>query len=216
MERYEPSTPMTATLPHHFYYQSDHLNPEYSYAYCEPAAILKQSLPPPPTKLPASASSNTLSKLSSTTSLRALLTKSFRKSSNAKIGENGERHTYTTRYGTKENIYEDVTNGTRGKGAVPTASMHSVHSMDSINKPNYKDELRLVHSHHERIIGELNLSVEELLMPSQAETDEYELRKQEELDRQNFLLSSPTTSQPLGGNGTMVSESIKISGNGRY
>jgi hypothetical protein len=200
MERYDPNICSgigisSQTLPHHSHYchGSDSSNPEYAYAYahCEPQNsrlfephMLKQhqfihSISPAvhSQKLPASLSSNALSKPQSTNSLRALLTKSFRKSSiggsrdvAGPIGSGkNERHTFTTRYGTKENIYEDVGVGGTKSGMSQTTSAHQ--SNDSINKLNIEEEFRIVRSHHERIMGELNLSVEALLMPTQDETE---------------------------------------------
>lgn len=68
------------------------------------------------------------------------------------------RHMYTTRYGTQENIYEEITDEER---------MHLIsgHSMLSLNQNTLEEEFRQVQNRHRRILGELNLSVEALLMP---------------------------------------------------
>lgn len=68
------------------------------------------------------------------------------------------KHMYTTRYGTQENIYEEITDEER---------MHLIsgHSMLSLNQNTLEEEFRQVQSRHRRILGELNLSVEALLMP---------------------------------------------------
>uniref|UniRef100_A0A8D8GAD4 (northern house mosquito) hypothetical protein n=1 Tax=Culex pipiens TaxID=7175 RepID=A0A8D8GAD4_CULPI len=237
MERYEPAPISAATLPSsylHHQHQHQHsqhsqqstgssstdssLNPEYSYAYCEPMVLKAQQQEqcgPPPTsaaipaihkqQLPSSASSNALSKLPSTNSLRALLSKSFRKSSVSSVaaaaasaqggcangpGPSGsvpgtEKHTFTTRYGTKENIYEDVgagsSLGVAGAGAVAAkpGTSTSMQSFESVGKFNFQDELRLVQSQHDRILGELNLSVETLIMPSKDEQDAIDERLHE-------------------------------------
>ncbi|XP_055534157.1 GATA zinc finger domain-containing protein 10 [Wyeomyia smithii] len=257
-------------LHHHQSSSDSSCNPEYSYAYCEPMVLKQQSLqstpqlqqqqqqqqPSPPTqqqsgqlhpsnipqihKISSSVSSNALSKLPSTNSLRALLSKSFRKgsvssnlagTSSSGLGAAGnplqEKHTFTTRYGTKENIYEDVGAGSNlgaMAAAKPGTSMNSssMQSFESINKFNLHDELRHVQSQHDRIIGELNLSVETLIMPSKDEQDAIEERLNEihcaqfhdEMSQDDCIAAgssntaamihlqerlSPTTSQPNSG-----------------
>ncbi|XP_055591678.1 probable serine/threonine-protein kinase yakA [Uranotaenia lowii] len=272
MERYEPAPSMAnnaATLPssylHHHQHHHQHqnsasstdssLNPEYSYAYCEPIVLKQQQQGAPgqqlhPSQIPqihklsSSVSSNALSKLPSTNSLRALLSKSFRKSSlsaaNSASGGRGanseavtapstEKHTFTTRYGTKENIYEDVGAGSSlgtlmgaaKAGASNNMNSSSMQSFESINKFNIHDELRHVQSQHDRIIGELNLSVETLIMPTKDEQDAIEERLNEihcaqyhdEMSQDDCIAAgssntamiqmqerlSPTTSQPNSG-----------------
>lgn len=256
MERYEPAPISAATLPssylhHHQSSNDSSVNPEYSYAYCEPMMLKQQSLQqsqqagsqllpsniPQIHKISSSVSSNALSKLPSTNSLRALLSKSFRKSSissNAAGTSSGgpgavgnaatqEKHTFTTRYGTKENIYEDVGAGSNVGGAKAGANVNSpsTQSFESISKFNIHDELRHVQSQHDRILGELNLSVETLIMPSKDEQDAIEERLNEiqcaqyhdELSQDDCIAAgssnsamihmqerlSPTTSQPNNG-----------------
>ncbi|XP_055616141.1 probable serine/threonine-protein kinase DDB_G0282963 [Toxorhynchites rutilus septentrionalis] len=270
MERYDPGPISAATLPssylqqHHQSSTDSSLNPEYSYAYCEPMILKQQSLqqqqqqlPQPggqlhPNSLPqihklsSSASSNALSKLPSTNSLRALLSKSFRKSSlsantpgSSTVGPGTpggvipEKHTFTTRYGTKENIYEDVGAGSNLVGTAAAATTGgtkpltgatnstSMQSFESIQKFNIHDELRHVQSQHDRILGELNLSVETLIMPSKDEQDAIEERLNEihcaqyhdEMSQDDCIAAgssnsamihmqerlSPTTSQPNSG-----------------
>ncbi|XP_021702833.1 ras guanine nucleotide exchange factor V [Aedes aegypti] len=261
MERYEPAPISAATLPssylhHHQSSNDSSVNPEYSYAYCEPMLLKQQALQqqqqqsqqaggqlhpnniPQIHKISSSVSSNALSKLPSTNSLRALLSKSFRKSSittnspgtssggpnamgNAAITQ--EKHTFTTRYGTKENIYEDVGAGSTLGTPKPAGNINSssMQSFESISKFNIHDELRHVQSQHDRIIGELNLSVETLIMPSKDEQDAIEERLNEihcaqyhdELSQDDCIAAgssnsamihmqerlSPTTSQPNSG-----------------
>lgn len=74
------------------------------------------------------------------------------------------RHMYTTRYGTQENIYEEITDEER---------MHLItgHSMLSLNQNTLEEEFRQVQNRHRRILGELNLSVEALLMPATPPSD---------------------------------------------
>jgi len=57
------------------------------------------------------------------------------------------RHTYVTRYGTEENIYEEI-------GEVSAKRQAAL-----------EEEVRCVQSRHRRVLGELNLTVEAMLMP---------------------------------------------------
>lgn len=56
-------------------------------------------------------------------------------------GPHSRKHSYITRYGTEENIYEEIS---------PT---------------QLEEEVRYVHSCHLQVLGALNLTVEEMLMP---------------------------------------------------
>ncbi|XP_017779144.1 PREDICTED: rho guanine nucleotide exchange factor 10-like protein isoform X2 [Nicrophorus vespilloides] len=71
------------------------------------------------------------------------------------------KHTYLTRYGTEENIYEEISE-------VARARMRPIHqeSMISLNQSLVEEEQRRVQHGHRRVLGELNLSVEAMLMPS--------------------------------------------------
>lgn len=152
---------------------ADSSNPEYSYAYCEPIIKKINQAPPSTTtqqatqgkvsNIPTSISNIELCKTHKPpgNSLRALLTKSFRKSS---VSHPDERHTFTTHYGKKENIYEDVD---RVLGTKPKQSFSS----ESVGKLPLDEELKFVELQHNRVMNELNLSIEELLMPSQSESD---------------------------------------------
>ncbi|XP_053662141.1 uncharacterized protein LOC128711296 [Anopheles marshallii] len=108
-----------------------------------------------------------------------------------------ERHSFTTCYGTKENIYEDIGSQT-GLGALGEESLTldpsvtgCVGLLASAPPPlppsgagsptvpltglSVAAEWRHVQVQHERVIGELNLSVERLIMPSY--DDEYSQQK---------------------------------------
>ncbi|XP_044573501.1 hornerin [Drosophila ananassae] len=110
-------------------------------------------------------------------SIRALLAKSFRsKSSSTSHGhghghghgqstssspsaEERDRHTYTTRYGTTENLYEEVSDQKIRK----VLSDNRIASASSVG--NVKEEQRRVQNNHFRVLDELNLSLEALIMP---------------------------------------------------
>lgn len=173
MERYEPtmvtsssshgvSSPATAqtpplthsplTAPVDGYHSNEHRNGggnssqhDYAYAYYEPGRVMRHtnvpngvvqdpgpSRPPPPN------------------SIRALLNTASRKNS-----PNG-RH----RYGTQENIYEEISNDPRLRFLSAGSSMVSLNQNSLV-----EEEFRRIQSRHRRILGELNLSVEAMLMP---------------------------------------------------
>lgn len=72
------------------------------------------------------------------------------------------RHNYVTRYGTEENIYEEITDGSR---TCPKHRYMPRQSLVSLDRSVVEEEVRRVETRHKRILGELNLSVEAMLMP---------------------------------------------------
>ncbi|XP_037970916.2 uncharacterized protein LOC105391930 isoform X2 [Plutella xylostella] len=76
--------------------------------------------------------------------------------------ERNARHNYVTRYGTEENIYEEITDGSR---TCPKHRYGPRQSLVSLDRSVVEEEVRRVESRHKRILGELNLSVEAMLMP---------------------------------------------------
>ncbi len=75
-------------------------------------------------------------------------------------GVGGSRHMYTTRYGTQENIYEDIEAEHRFD------ILNGGQSMISLPQSMVEEEFRRVENRHRRILAELNLSTEAMLMPS--------------------------------------------------
>lgn len=75
-------------------------------------------------------------------------------------GRSGSRHMYTTRYGTQENIYEDIEAEHR------LAMLNGGQSMISLPQSMVEEEFRRVETRHRRVLAELNLSTEAMLMPS--------------------------------------------------
>lgn len=152
MERFEPNHKLdynTLQTPN---------NHVYSYAYYEPgAAKCHTNIPTPQKELaPSTAPIPGPSKSPPRNSIRALLAKSFR--SRAPTSSE-ERHTYTTRYGTQENLYEEVNDQKIRK-------VLSDNRIVSVNSTMVKEELRRVQHNHFRVLDELNLSLEALIMPS--------------------------------------------------
>ncbi|VVD05916.1 unnamed protein product [Leptidea sinapis] len=76
--------------------------------------------------------------------------------------ERTDRHNFVTRYGTEENIYEEITDGSR---TCPKHRHVPRQSLISLDRSVVEEEVRRVESRHKRILGELNLSVEAMLMP---------------------------------------------------
>ncbi|KAJ6642425.1 hypothetical protein Bhyg_07373 [Pseudolycoriella hygida] len=139
MEYFEPMSSTTA--PKRYPNQSD-----YSYAYYEPGAVMRHSNVPntlPNKRLSAPATQ------SSPKSISSLLV-------NVKTMPN-HRHTYTTRYGTQENIYEDVSSI---KTLPDRISSSQTLNMKSSSKIEFQD---ILHNHY-RVLEQLNLSVEEMLL----------------------------------------------------
>ncbi|KAJ9586694.1 hypothetical protein L9F63_019732, partial [Diploptera punctata] len=77
--------------------------------------------------------------------------------------ERANRHTYVTRYGTEENIYEEISE---------VAAKQNNQSQLSLNQSVVEEEVRRVQSRHRRVLGELNLTVEAMLMPPPPSRDE--------------------------------------------
>ncbi|XP_018326823.1 rho guanine nucleotide exchange factor 10-like protein isoform X2 [Agrilus planipennis] len=80
-------------------------------------------------------------------------------------GSYRSKHTYLTRYGTEENIYEEISEVARAR---MNAARHQ-QSIMSLNQSLVEEEVRRVQSGHKRVLEELNLSVEAMLMPSSRE-----------------------------------------------
>uniref|UniRef100_A0A1B0CMH6 Uncharacterized protein n=1 Tax=Lutzomyia longipalpis TaxID=7200 RepID=A0A1B0CMH6_LUTLO len=204
MERYEPSTSSYGLSMHN----SSGYHQDYSYAYYEPGAAMRHSNVPVPS-IPGTSSQIAAgpSRPPPPNSMRALLSKSCRNSTNS--AKPLDRHTYTTRYGTQENIYEEI----GGDGRIRILS--SGQSMISLNQSMVEEELRRVQNRHRRVLGELNLSVEAMIMPSASPTDspteEEPNREPENLaELLNSVgptdeLLSPVSSQAIGGGGDLDS-----------
>ncbi|XP_016976988.1 hornerin [Drosophila rhopaloa] len=159
-------------------------NHVYSYAYYEPGAAKCHTNVPPAQGSGSSSSGSGQgqgqghgqaqqghSKSPPRNSIRALLAKSFRSKSSSTHNQGGQstssspsaeerdRHTYTTRYGTTENLYEEVSDQKIRK----VLSDNRIASGSSAG--NVKEEQRRVQHNHFRVLDELNLSLEALIMP---------------------------------------------------
>lgn len=103
-------------------------------------------------------------------SIRALLLKTkdkINRTTNVTNSPNfpsNSKHTYTTRYGTQENIYEDVQDDKHHHHHHRGRLVSSEQSL--VEKHSTKKEFQHILNNHYRVLEELNLSVEELLMSS--------------------------------------------------
>ncbi|CAK1580255.1 unnamed protein product [Parnassius mnemosyne] len=88
--------------------------------------------------------------------------KASRQRGRAMPRDRSARHNFVTRYGTEENIYEEITDGSR---TCPKHRYGPRQSLVSLDRSVVEEEVRRVESRHKRILGELNLSVEAMLMP---------------------------------------------------
>lgn len=145
MERFQP----IASPSSHSESSSCTSHQDYSYAYYEPGAIMCHSNIPTPEEVAGP------SVLPPPNSMRALLLKT-KERSHKTLPAN--RHTYTTRYGTHENIYEDVSDEKHSRLASSEQSLSE--------RGCTKKEFQHILNNHYRVLEELNLSVEELLMSS--------------------------------------------------
>lgn len=92
-------------------------------------------------------------------------------------GPSTSKHTFITRYGTEENIYEEI-------GA-----------------SQIEEEVRYVHSRHLQVLGELNLTVEAMLMPSSQSSGKEE-QDEMSVGPTDELLSPATCSLDSGFSGS--------------
>lgn len=92
------------------------------------------------------------------------------------------------RYGTEENIYEEITEIARSRMRPQQPSL------SSINQSLVEEELRRVQSGHRRVLGELNLSVEAMLMPSSSREGSDDTDRDTEVEDQlaDLLTVGPT------------------------
>ncbi|XP_015110242.1 rho guanine nucleotide exchange factor 10-like protein isoform X2 [Diachasma alloeum] len=96
------------------------------------------------------------------------------------VREPSKRHTYVTRYGTEENIYEEISEIRQCRLGISGSQRSLV-----------DEEVRRVQSCHRRVLGELNLSVEAMLMPSMIdEADENSEKTRNDGEEKRKILQS--------------------------
>jgi hypothetical protein len=170
MEKYEPTVKHHSpnhrghvTMSHsnghgpkpHGDYLNDIHHSDYAYAYYEPGAPMRHqnipagyyeeagpSQPPPP---------NSIRALLSTARKNNMQRSGGKYSTAPDVSQVAQR--------TQENVYEEIHDAEKRK------MLRSGESIMSINQSLVEEEFRRVHNRHQRVLGELNLSVEEMLMP---------------------------------------------------
>lgn len=164
MEKYEPTVKNHQSLkqrghatvsPNHKPH-SDCFNEiqqlDYAYAYYEPGAPMRHknvpglydeagpSRPPPPN------------------SIRALLS-TVRKNNMQRASDSCSLHASTMGPKSHDNVYEEVNDAEKRRMLCASGSIVS------LNHSIIEEEFKRVKNRHQRVLGELNLSVEEMLMP---------------------------------------------------
>lgn len=98
----------------------------------------------------------------------------------------------SVRYGTEENIYEEISDIARARRNQRIQAHQE--SIMSLNQSLVEEEVRRVQSGHRRVLGELNLSVEAMLMPSNSREGSDDTDRENEMDDQlaDLLTVGPT------------------------
>lgn len=107
-----------------------------------------------------------------------------------KEGSYTTHHTYVTRYGTEENIYEEISDMAKARLLAPIHQRQE--SMASINQSLVEEEVRRVQSGHRRVLGELNLAVEAMLMPSNSREGSDDTDRENDDQLADLLTVGPT------------------------
>lgn len=202
MEKYEPTVQhhhspndrAHVTMPHkpHVDCPNETHQSDYAYAYYEPGAPMRHQ------NIPAGYYEEAgPSRIPPPNSIRALLSTArsnhMQRTSGKYSIPDGAQHGPRS----QDNVYEEIYDAERRK------VLRSTDSVISLNQSLVEEEFRQVHNRHQRVLGELNLSVEEMLMPPHPST---------------FIPTSPMTGQTTApidflGNGEVIDGS---NGAGNY
>lgn len=142
MERFEPSTSSYRRKNQHYDQSSSRMLPTY-----DGSIEISHNIP-------------LLDRITAGPSYRTPTPSSMHSLTMNRHNNGGSRHMYTTRYGTQENIYEDIEAEHR------LAMLTGGQSMISLPQSMVEEEFRRVETRHRRVLAELNLSTEAMLMPS--------------------------------------------------
>lgn len=141
-----PGVPGPSGLRPHHHYRSDdddfHPN-DYSYAYYEPGPPTRHLNVPNRHALTGTSRTPFLGPFSPLSLFQGL------------YRDRTHKHMYLTRYGTEENIYEEISEVARAR----MRPSHQQNSVISLHQSIVEEEVRRVHNKHKKILGELNLSV---------------------------------------------------------
>lgn len=97
---------------------------------------------------------------------------------------------FHSRYGTEENIYEEISDLAKAR----RRNQAHQDSIVSLNQSLVEEEVRRVQNANRRVLGELNLSVEAMLMPSNSREGSDDTDRENEMDDQlaDLLTVGPT------------------------
>lgn len=129
---------------------------DYAYAYYEPGMPMRHQ------NIPDYYEEAGPSRAPPPNSIRALLSTARRNNiqrSNAKYSVNPSNNNPQAGNRSHENVYEEIHDGEKRR------MMQTGDSIMSLNHSMVEEEFRRVHNRHQRVLGELNLDVEEMLMP---------------------------------------------------
>lgn len=180
MERFEPSTlPSPSAYQHHFTIRPHQQQHQQQHEYVNATGLTRShsrhgassnsspssaanTPPPPPTQEQQPPPPN---------SMRALMATRHRNGGLIERHHNHQQQQHPHHlhpphlqhfYGTHENIYEEIS---EAAAAERHRLLGAGHSMVSLTPTTVEEEFRRVHTRHRRVLGELNLSVEAMLMP---------------------------------------------------
>lgn len=123
---------------------------DYAYAYYEPGEPMRHQ------NIPDYYEEAGPSRAPPPNSIRALLSTARRNNMQRTSGKYSMPSNNSQR--SQENVYEEIHDGEKRR-------MRTGDSVVSLNQSMVEEEFRRVHNRHQRVLGELNLDVEEMLMP---------------------------------------------------
>lgn len=175
---HQPSNNTSSTTHSHDYLNEIH-HQDYAYAYYEPGMAMRhQNIPR------YYEDESTSSKPPPPNSMRALLSTTRKNKNGQKYVYNGDGTVISVvshPIKNQENVYEEINDDEKLK-RLKTGS-----SIISLNHNMVEEEFRRVQNRHNRILGELNLSVEEMLMPSTIHPELESNTTNPNIDSMNFL-----------------------------
>lgn len=170
MEKFEPINSPTSEKCQTLPMQ--HFHHDYSYAYYEPGAAMRHSNIPPPVDDHHPPPPN---------SIRALL---------SKRNQNLSTSSTPAKLSSNENPYEEIMSGNK-------SWKHFDNSLDSINQNVFKEEFKHVQNLHRRVLGELDLSVEAMIMPTVNDNLNETTQHDEPVDNLADMISSVVSTEEL-------------------
>ena len=147
----KPNHQFTSAKMHDDYLNEIH-HLDYAYAYYEPGVAMRHQ------NIPDYYEEAGPSRAPPPNSIRALLSTARRNHMQRTSGKYAIQTTNTSQR-SQENVYEEIRDSEKRR-------MRTGDSIVSLNQNMVEEEFRRVHNRHQRVLGELNLDVEEMLMPT--------------------------------------------------